>query len=268
MRTTPLLLLLSLLSTSLPAWNGQGHIAIAEAAYSIVSPATQQWISITAKGESMESLSIWPDRVRGKMRWTASWHYISIPLSPTVEKDDIMSFCAGRKQCSLSALRKQIDVLRTTEREDIRRNALSWIIHLVGDIHQPLHNVNDNDRGGNQKFLHFRGRQMSLHELWDHTISKDGGSTTPVKKNALEETIALKLVVEPKLVSSTPLEWANESYSMAQNIYSDYNGPEGKNLGDTYSKKWHLSAVNRQAIAALRLAYLLDLLAANQLPLW
>lgn len=277
-----LLLALMLPALSLHAWNGAGHQAIAAAAWKQMAPSTQAWFLQTVSytevsdGESpsqvIEGLAVWPDQVRGKMRWTAPWHYISLPVTSTaLSEGDITALRASKKRKTLdvaSALRKQVLIVQTSEVPEARRNALAFIVHLVGDIHQPLHCADDNDRGGNQKFVRFRNRQMSLHELWDHSVSKDGDSSVHLKQEVEAELAELMKVMGSEFGKGTPEEWALESNSRANGIYSAWAAPEGKNLGMPYQEKWHPVAVYHQGTAALRLWLLIEQLAKGQNPIW
>lgn len=283
MRRLFLLFIFLLLAVSLSAWNGTGHQAIAAAAWNKMSPSAQIWFLKTAgydealdagktKSQVIEGLAVWPDQVRGMMRWTAPWHYIGLPVTTTaLLESDIISFRVAktRKRMDVvSALRKQVIVLQTSEVPEVRRNALAFIVHFVGDIHQPLHCADDNDRGGNDKILRFRNRQMSLHELWDHSVSKDGDSSINLKKEVETELEALMKVAGPQLGAGTPEEWALDSNAHAVAIYAAWNEPEGKNLGMPYQEKWHPVAVSYQTLAALRLWLLLEQLAKGQQPVW
>jgi S1/P1 Nuclease len=122
------------------------------------------------------SAATWADDMK-KVEGTGTWHYIDIPRSLT--HGDLSPFCepvgplqdGTRSGCILSAIRDQLGVLINGSQPD-RARALRYIIHLVADLHQPLHVIDNNDRGGNCVPLHFgaNSETTNLHALWDSGI--------------------------------------------------------------------------------------------------
>jgi len=118
----------------------------------------------------------WADDAK-RVEGTGTWHYIDIPRS--LSGGDLSPYCepvgplknGSRPGCLISALNDQLAALDKGSRAD-RAHALRYVIHLVGDLHMPLH-VNDNgDRGGNCVLVHFgpAGNTINLHALWDSGI--------------------------------------------------------------------------------------------------
>jgi len=130
--------------------------------------------------------STWADDVRrdnrSPFRRTGPWHYIDIPRG--VSSGDPRRFCPARTGCVLTAIDEQIAVLRTGRNARRRAEALRFVIHLVGDLHQPLHTSTNNDRGGNcVPVAYFRTEprlspnhtqddayRPNLHAIWDSDI--------------------------------------------------------------------------------------------------
>ena len=116
----------------------------------------------------------WADDVK-RAEGTGSWHYIDIPRG--IAQGDPNQYCepvgplrnGNRPGCLLSALHDQLAILDNGNQAD-RARALRYVIHLIGDLHQPLH-VNDNaDRFGNCVLVQFRTKSTNLHSLWDSGI--------------------------------------------------------------------------------------------------
>src|SRR2546421_663821 len=145
-------------------------------------------------------MSTWADDIRGKRKETAPWHYIDIPLG--VSRDRMYDYCDAATGCVTRVIRGQMDVLRSATASDAEKaEALMFVIHLVGDLHQPLHAANNNDRGGNcvpVAYLSSQPKQIgsgenfrpNLHGVWDtelvDQVAKGRGATEFAGALALE----------------------------------------------------------------------------------
>lgn len=116
----------------------------------------------------------WADDVK-RAEGTGTWHYIDIPRG--ISRGDPNQYCepvgplqnGNRRGCLLSAIHDQLAILGNGSQPE-RARALRYVIHLIGDMHQPLH-VNDNaDRGGNCVVVHSGSKTTNLHSLWDSGI--------------------------------------------------------------------------------------------------
>ena len=121
--------------------------------------------------------STWADDERGRDPSTAPWHFIDIPLSAT--HGSAQPFC-GAGGCVLSAITEQLAILKDKNAPGAKRaEALRFIIHFVGDLHQPLHGSTNSDRGGNcvpvkyftrNPHAHNSSYTPNLHHVWDTEI--------------------------------------------------------------------------------------------------
>ena len=115
----------------------------------------------------------WADEIKdtewGKRR--SSWHYDDVPLCRAAEYS---KYCKNGR-CASAQLARQIEILGNERARPGQRNeALKWVVHLVGDLHQPLHAANRSDRGGNRVQVFFFGERdnppygtLTLHAVWD-----------------------------------------------------------------------------------------------------
>ncbi len=116
--------------------------------------------------ETLSRVSTWPDEIRSdpeeRFKHTLAWHFIDIPDGETVST-------ARRSPHgdALSALERMEKTLRSPSASRGKRYALSFLVHLVADIHQPLHVGNTRDRGGNLCFVRYFGERTNLHAVWD-----------------------------------------------------------------------------------------------------
>jgi len=128
---------------------------------------------------TLGEIASWADEIKdfdwGKRR--ASWHYDDISLCGAAE---YASYCRGGR-CASAQLARQVEVLGDPRaRLRTRNEALKWVVHLIGDIHQPLHAANRGDRGGNRVQVSFFGERdnapygsLNLHAIWDvHMLSR------------------------------------------------------------------------------------------------
>src|ERR1700693_516647 len=125
--------------------------------------------------------STWADDERSVRRDTAGWHFLDIPRSAS--KGEIAQYCPPSTGCVTSAIADQLAVLRNLGASaQARADALRYVIHLIGDLHQPLHTTTNDDRGGNCVPVAFFGHtpeetnpakedyRPNLHGVWDTDI--------------------------------------------------------------------------------------------------
>jgi hypothetical protein len=132
-------------------------------------------------GDWLADASTWADDIRHVRPDTAPWHFIDVPRG--VADSDLVKYCPLRSGCITSALADELRTLRDpSQTPEARAEALRFLIHFVGDIHQPLHASTNNDLGGNCVPVTFFGRMPAplnpqtavfvpnLHEVWDVEI--------------------------------------------------------------------------------------------------
>jgi hypothetical protein len=158
---------LSAFCMPLPAfsWGAEGHQVIAKLAEAQLTPKVRGEVNRLLALEpdaTMASVSTWADEHKSPA--TAAWHYVNFPRGTcnyVPERD-----CPDGK-CLVAAINKQVKVLGSNASDEKRLHALKYVIHFVGDVHQPLHAGYGDDRGGNnfhlQEFMH----SSNLHAAWD-----------------------------------------------------------------------------------------------------
>lgn len=149
------------------AWGQTGHRVIAEIAEARLSPAARRGIQAIIGRDTLSRISTWPDEIRSdpeeRFKHTLAWHFIDIPDGETVA-----SARRSPHGDALSALGRMEKTLRSpSASRGQKRFALSFLVHLVADIHQPLHVGNTRDRGGNLCFVRYFGERTNLHAVWD-----------------------------------------------------------------------------------------------------
>lgn len=152
------------------AWGTEGHQIIAAIAQQNLQPAAAKEVDRLLAfdpGATLISISTWADEHRSPA--TAAWHYINFPKGNCQylqERD-----CPDGK-CVVEAIRKQASILQFDVNDEKRLTALKYLVHLVGDVHQPLHAGWGEDRGGNSYQLQAFMRGSNLHAWWDSGMIK------------------------------------------------------------------------------------------------
>jgi hypothetical protein len=244
------------------AWGYEGHRIIAEIAEQFLEPQTAHQVRELLALENVTTLadvSTWADEIRLQRRETAPWHYVNIPITlPTGEPAtyDASRDCP-KDACVVSKIEQFERELKNRQLPERQRlEALKYIVHFVGDAHQPLHVSNNHDRGGNDDPVIFLGLPTNLHAVWDSAIIAPA-----VKGN--ERAYALQLVQNitqeqrQRWSEGGVISWVNEGHEIAARvIYGEL--PYTGQLPDDYETK-ALPIVNEQLQrAGVRLAAILN----------
>jgi hypothetical protein len=150
-----------------------GHETIAYIAEDRLSVTALKRINdILGRDDDLPSVANWADEIRTFQEETKPWHFIDLPIRQEVTAAQVADFCPNN-DCVIAQIQINKGVLTdptTSPKEKLR--ALKFIVHFVGDLHQPLHTSDDGDQGGNEKEIRFLKRKMKLHGLWDALIEK------------------------------------------------------------------------------------------------
>ena len=248
------------------AWNEVGHRTIAAIAESRLSPTVKADVTRLLAGMSFGEASVWADNVRRDRPTTGPWHY----KDTFFRRDGKPVKGKPGEENAVWAIRKFTAVLADKSKSDAERGeALRWIVHFVGDIHQPLHAVSfesdalpDGDAGGNRykvlapaELRNVPRPPENLHSLWDLGAGAFRTGTSP---EALAQVIAAALPAK-KLKGSGDLNpdlWAKESFNAAKDVA--YQTPEGAEPSADYLATSRQTVVRRVALAGYRLAELLN----------
>ncbi len=172
--------------------------------------------------------STWADDARNSQEFkhTAEWHFLDIPRGAT--RDHVPSVCPP-EGCVTKAIAKQVEVLKSTAKGAAKANALRFLLHFVGDLHQPLHCTTNGDRGGNCVPVRFFGQaptkdskgkwQPNLHSVWDSRIlTRDPAYTN---QRAFAAKLTEQFAAQIPAWRSAPVDldgWAWESHLLAESI--------------------------------------------------
>ncbi len=208
-------------------WGRDGHAIVAEIAWRELSPETQaaitELLADAEHGTTIQETASWADAVRPQdaYRWSAPLHYVN--MAPDAAEYDHARDCPDQG-CVVSAIQRFRDEVRDTSLPiEQRREALMFLVHFVGDLHQPLHGGRAEDRGGNDIEITFYGRETNLHRIWDFSILEaHDGSPWPVKAERLyasisdHDRIAWLADFHDEDMLATSGRWAFESHALAE----------------------------------------------------
>ena len=146
-------------------WGTQGHMVVAQVAENNLTPKARAAVKQLLKGQTLAEVSNWADFIKGDSEWTHTkpWHFVDIP-----DGEDYGSADHNHDGDVVGAITEMVSTLKKTGADAVaKEEALKFIVHFVGDIHQPLHVGRPEDRGGNDIRIVFEGRNSNLHQLWD-----------------------------------------------------------------------------------------------------
>jgi hypothetical protein len=193
-------------------WGGEGHILVARLAAARLSPrVTARIAEILGPNTTLAGIASWADQVRNARKETGPWHYIDIPIDkPHL---DMLRDCP-KGECVIA----KIEELRRTLADkstppEKRKEALMFVVHFVGDMHQPLHCSDNHDKGGNDAKLEFFGRPTNLHSLWDSGLLARMGT-----EDALFAELAKELTPKraKNFAKGSVRDWAEQSHRQGQ----------------------------------------------------
>jgi hypothetical protein len=228
------------------AWGRTGHeIITAIALHYLTQPAKEQMQELLGSVQP-EDAAVWMDEVRisPEYDYMSPWHYIWFPKGA--------SYKSAPEDNLLSALNNAADRLRQYNGDERKRKeALMVILHLAGDLHQPLHVAYPDDKGGNATQVFYDGSLTSLHHVWDYDII----ASQKISANTcfgLAQTFSdseLKHMESGDFVS-----WMEESRALLPQVY-DYSG----RVADNQYLQRNKAVVTLQLLrAGIRLAQVLN----------
>ena len=239
---------LTLICMNLYAWGPTGHRVIGEIAETHLSKKAKKNIEKILQDESLAMCANWMDFIKSDSSYDSlsAWHYVTIP---SIEKYHNEGELKGDV---IQAIDRFILELQTKNFSVDEKFALKCLVHLMGDIHQPLHVGNGLDRGGNDVKVKWFGKYSNLHRVWDSEII-DGQKLSYTEYATWINTAKKDQVA--KWQSSGVMVWAEESISYRESIYDI---PENGKLGYDYNYA-HIDEVNLRLLqAGIRLAGVLN----------
>ncbi len=207
------------------AWGFYAHTVTADVAMENVTPETRAGIARLIRAApqlgtpdcslaSLQDASVWPDCLRGEgWRWgyTFAWHYRTTPVC---EDYNARANCSGGN-CILAQIERNQRVLADeTLPDNVRLEALAFLVHFIGDVHMPLHSGDHDDRGGNAiETAYGNAPGLNLHWIWDGPLAERAISSAPepiVRRYSADE--------RAELGGGSPADWGRESWQISRDF--------------------------------------------------
>jgi hypothetical protein len=277
-KVLPFLVAFALLSAvphrRVEAWGPAGHRIVALVAMKHLTDEARAQVQTLLGDETLADVANWADDVRDDRPNTAKWHFVNLPkTAATFDRSrDCRAGGPDDPGCAVTAIEMARDILSGARAGD-KAEALKFLVHFVGDLHQPLHVSYKADKGGNNIDVTFFGKKSNLHKVWDSGIIRQADLSDEEFAAELEAVLwegndeqEVKENIE-RLQGGSVDSWANESYALAKSNAYDNVLRNGKaRLSTTYyegvlkgARKPNWQVVDEQLTkGGLRLAKLIN----------
>ena len=253
-----LLLLPSLLFSN--DWGKTGHRIVGEIAERQLTDEVKKIVYEILDGESLSSVSTWADEMRSNPDFKPydKWHYVNLPLDkeyPELQHDG---------DNIVRIIERATAILKSPNSDkEMKKFYLKYLVHLVGDLHQPMHTGRYEDYGGSKIRLKFKGRKgtetnTNLHVLWDSNLIDDFKMSFTEWSNHLQNKFRKKEILQKNV-----LDWTFESHWYAKDIYK--NTPPNSYLSYDYVYQYQPILEKRLYQAGKRLGTLLNEIFSEQI---
>jgi len=215
MQVLTLALLLSFSVNNTGIWGQIGHYVTGQIAEAHLNKEAKKKLKELLGDESLALASVWMDDIRSddSYDYTSDWHWVTVPDGK--DYDETEKNPNGDVIWALETMIAELKEGGLTGPEEIEK--LKMVIHLVGDIHQPLHVGTGTDRGGNDVRVQWMGESSNLHRVWDSDM---------IRSRELSYTELAKEINHPtkdevkEWQAAGVRDWANESISVRNRVYN------------------------------------------------
>ncbi|WP_436514444.1 S1/P1 nuclease [Ekhidna sp. To15] len=251
MKKIPLIILALVLSFNSLGWGATGHRIVGLIAEYHLSNKARKNIEKVLGFETLAEVSNYMDFIKSDAtyRHMSPWHYATIPDGETYsnagapEEEDVI--------VTIQRLMSELESKKFSDEDEAF--ALKCLVHLIGDIHQPLHVGNGEDRGGNDVKLDYFWQTSNLHRVWDSEMIEGQKYSYTEYANWINHPTETQLASWSSL---DVLDWANESKEVRNQCYDSM--PEDKKLSYRYNYE-NIDLLNQRLLqAGIRLANVLN----------
>ena len=232
-------------------WGPTGHRVVGKIADNYLSGKAKREVKKLLKRQTLAFVSTFADEIKSDKRYNKfyTWHYINMPFDENYEtskKNPDGDLVTGIEYCKGIISDKNAS-------DDDKAFYLKLLIHLVGDLHQPMHIGLEEDRGGNDFKVQWHYKDSNLHRVWDsEMIEEFNMSYNELAQNADE----LSKNQVKTIQAGSVIDWVNETQQLTKKIYKSAKPDE--NLRYRYSYNHFKTVRSQLQIAGIRLAKILN----------
>ena len=248
--------------TSASAWGPIGHDVVASIAEQNLTPKAKRKISKILDGKSIVYYSSWMDNIQNSPAWeggydkTKTWHYANVDKGhtyQTMEKN-----AAGDVVVALEQLTKELTENYDVLSDSVRADYVKMIVHMVGDLHCPMHAGRLSDRGGNSVKVKWFGQNTNLHSVWDSKIVESARKWHYTEWTEQLDRKSRKFKKE--VMKGDYEEWFNWTVKNAASIYEYVEGLNQDNPNLSYQFVYDFSPMLDESLllGGYRLAHVLN----------
>lgn len=234
------------------AWGQKGHDTTAYIAEQHLTPKTLHAVDSILDGKSIVYYANWLDNASHTPEYSYSktWHYKNI--------DDGVAYDEAPKNPKgdvVTAIYEQTEALRSGKlSKDESALALKMIVHLIGDLHQPMHVGHATDLGGNRVKVRYFGKDNNLHSIWDSALVESAHKWSYTEwQNQIDRLGDAEIAA---IAAGTPDDWCKETFAICGKVYD--KTPEGTNISYDYVADWTPVIEDRLVRGGIRLAKTLN----------
>lgn len=245
------LIIFSPLKATNPDWGATGHRTIGKIAEDYLKGKTRRKIAEILDGQSLSLVATFGDDIKSDKRYNQfyTWHYVNMPFGVKYEDSDKNpdgDLVSGIEKC------KAVILDKNATKED-KAFYLKMLIHLIGDLHQPMHVGRAEDKGGNTIQVQWFNDGTNLHRVWDSNMINHFNMTyTELANNS--DKISKEQV--KYLQKGTIADWANETQKLAIKTYASVK--IGEKLGYRYMYDNFGLVRSQLQVGGIRLAKVLN----------
>jgi hypothetical protein len=242
-------------SAILISWGVVGHRAIGQLASNHLTKKAKAAVKDLLGSETLAMVSTYPDEIRGykQYAYTSPWHYVNLPEGLNFEEFSKQLKAMDKPNIYKAILNCVSDLKSDTKTKEEKEFALKFLVHLVGDIHQPMHTGHSEDSGGNGIKVKLMRKESNLHGLWDSGLIDYAGLS--YKELAASCDVLPKNEIK-NWQTDDVAKWAFESYQITSQLYAEAAANPEFDY-DYYPK--HAEILNKRlSQAGIRLSYLIN----------
>lgn len=249
MKKTLIFLILSCTLFTAFGWGATGHRAVGYIAEQHLSKKARLAIERILRGQSLAMSGTWMDDIKSDSLYdhTHDWHWVTIQNGETYEQS--VKNAKGDLVMTLERLIAELKSKKLNPRQEAEH--LKMIVHLIGDIHQPLHVGFGTDQGGNQVKVTWFGANSNLHRVWDSDMIDGSKLSYTELANAWPKADATRV---KSLQQATVRDMANEAMTFRKQVYAYGDGK----LGYDYNYQNFNTVLEQIQKAGIRLAGVLN----------